>query len=100
MLLLGHRARLVQQLPSGGGLNFHFRELELDRLELVDRLPELPALAGVGHRVVGRTLRDPNRLCRRAEAGALERAERHRQPLAGLADDMLVWTPHLVKDGL
>ena len=81
-------------------LRFHVGQLELDRLELVDRLAELPALAGVGDRVVGRALGDAHGLRGGAQAGALERAERHRQPLADLADHVLLGHSHVVEDRL
>ena len=58
-------------------------------LELVDRLPELAALARVGDGVVGRALGDPDGLGGGAEARALERAERDAQALADLADHVL-----------
>src|SRR3954452_16181120 len=41
-------ARAVEQLARGGGARLHVGELELDALELRDRLPELAALVGVG----------------------------------------------------
>src|SRR5579875_1262971 len=100
MALVGHRARLVQQLARGGRPCFHVGELELDALELVDRLAELPALARVGDRVVGRALRDADRLRGRAETRFLERRERDRQALADLADDVAVRHAHVLEDRL
>src|SRR5215471_720701 len=59
VVLVGHRARLVEQLARGCRAQLHVRELELDPLELVDRLPELAALLRVLDRVVRRALGDP-----------------------------------------
>src|ERR1039458_4350535 len=100
MTLVSHRTCLVQKLAAGGRPRFHIGELELDRLELVDRLPELPALAGVADRVVGRALRDSDRLGGRPQAGALERPERHRKTATHLADHVLVWNTNLIEDRL
>ena len=39
-----HRARPVEQLAGGGGAGLHVRQLELDALEVVDRLSERDAV--------------------------------------------------------
>jgi hypothetical protein len=83
------RARLVEQLARGGGLRLHVGELELDRLELVDGLPELLALARVGGRVVGGALGDADGLSGDAEARVVERAQRDGEALALGADEVL-----------
>src|SRR3954454_564619 len=70
---VGDRARLVEQLAGGGGPRLHVGELELDALELVDGLPELPALARVGGRVVRGALGDADGLGRDAEARVVDR---------------------------
>ena len=82
------------------GPHLHIGELELDRLELVDLLAELAPLARVGHRIVGGPLGDAHRLGRGAQAGALERGQGHRQPLAHLAHDVLGRHPHALEDRL
>src|SRR3954471_5582258 len=69
LVAVGHRARLVQELPGGGGARLHVGELELDPLEVVDRRAERDPLLRVLVGVVGRALRDPDRLGRGAEAG-------------------------------
>ena len=61
---------------------------------------ELPALARVGDRVVGRALRDPDGLRGGAQARALERAQRHRQAPADLADHVRVRHAHVLEDRL
>jgi hypothetical protein len=43
----------VEELAGGGGSGLHVGELELDPLQLVDRLAEGRALACVGGRVIG-----------------------------------------------
>ncbi len=100
MALVGHRAGLVQQLAGGGGADFHVGELELDRLELVDRLAELAALAGVGDGVVGGALGDSDGLGGGAEARALERAERDAQAAADLADHVGLRYANVLEDRL
>ena len=98
--LIGHRAGLVQQLARGRRARFHVGQLELDPLELVDRLAELAALARVADGVVGRALRDSDGLRGGAQARALERAQRDRQALADLADHVLLGHAHVVEDRL
>ena len=70
---VGHGARPVEQLAPGCRAQLHVGELELDRLELVDRLAELPALARVADGVVGRALSQPDRLGAGTQTRALER---------------------------
>src|SRR4051812_46969818 len=84
-----HRARLVEQLARRCRARLHLGELVLDRLELEDRLAERDALLRVLAGVVGRALRDADRLRGGAEARALERAERDGQAAALLADEVL-----------
>src|SRR3954471_13565268 len=93
-----HRARLVQQLAGGGRPGLHLGELELDALEVVDRGAERHPLLRVAVRVVGRALRDPDRLRRRPEPGVLEHGERHRVALALDADHVLGRHAHLLED--
>src|SRR4029077_19362940 len=93
-------ARLVEQLARRGGVRFHVRELELDALELVDRLAELAALLGVAEGVVGGALGDPHRLRGGAETRALESAQRNRQAPADLADHVRRGYADLVEDRL
>ena len=61
-------------------------------------LPNVHALLRVLRGVVGRALGDADRLRGGAEARALERAERDRQALADLADDVLVRDAHVLED--
>src|SRR3954451_17491684 len=67
---VGHRARIVEQLARRGGARLHVGELELDALEVVDRLTEGDALARVRVGVVRRALGDPDRLRSGAEPRA------------------------------
>src|SRR5262245_507697 len=48
----------VDELPPGVDLRRHVGELELDRLEVRDRLPELSPLLRIGDRQVVRALRE------------------------------------------
>src|SRR6476646_7260523 len=88
--LVGHRAGFVEELAGGSGAGLHVGELELDRLQLVDRLAEGDPLGGVAVGVVGRALGDPDRLGGGAEAGALQGAEGDGEALTLLADQVLV----------
>ena len=94
------RARLVEQLARRGALRLHVGELELDRLEGVDRLAELPALARVGGRVVGRALGDAQRLRGDAEPRAVERGHRDLEAPVDLADEVLRGDADVVEDRL
>ncbi len=81
-------------------LSFHVGQLELDPLELVDRLAELLALARVGDGVVSGALRDPDRLGGCTEARTLQGAERDTQPSAHLADHVLLGHAYVLEDRL
>src|SRR4051812_29448534 len=93
-------ARPVEQLARGGRPRLHVGELELHALELGDRLPELPALVGVGDRVVDRALGDPPRLRGDAEPRVVERAERDVHALVDLADQVRGGDADVVEDRL
>ena len=79
----------VEEPARGLALRLHVGEHRGDELVLGDRPPERLARPRVVERVVGRTLRDPERL--RGDAGprAVEDAHRDPEPLALLADDGL-----------
>src|SRR3954452_4999793 len=98
LVAVRHRARLVEQFAGGRRPGLHVGELELDALEVVDRLAERDPLLGVLVRVVGRALGDADRLRRGAQARALEHGERHRQALALDADEVLVRHAHVLED--
>ena len=93
--LVGHRAGFVEELAGGGGAGLHVGELELDPLQVVDRLAEGDPLFRVLVGEVGRALGDADRLRGGAEAGALQRAEGDVEPLADLADHVLLRDPHV-----
>src|SRR3954453_7393664 len=95
---VGDRARLVEQLAGGGGPRLHVGELELDALEVVDRRAERDALLRVLVGVVGRALRDPDRLRRGAQPRPLEHGQRHRVALALGADHVRGRHAHVLED--
>src|SRR4051794_11107162 len=95
---VGHRARLVEQLARGGGAGLHVGELELDRLQVEDRLAEGDALARVLRGVVGRALGDAHGLRGGAQPRALECPERDAQAPALVADEVLVRHPDVLED--
>ena len=68
--------RLVQEGPRRGEPRGHVGQLELDRLEVLDRPAELPALGGVAGGVLQRGAGDPARLGRDPQPPAVERLER------------------------
>src|ERR1035441_9074482 len=85
---------------GGRALGLHVGELELDRLEGVDRLAELLALARVGDRVVGRPLSDAQCLGGDAEPGAIQGRHRDLEAVVDLADHVGGRDPHAVEDRL
>src|SRR5581483_7203608 len=80
--------RLVDEEPRGGELGRHLGDLELDRLELGDLLPELLALLYVIDGGVECSLRDADHLRADADAALVERLDRDLVALADLAEDV------------
>src|SRR4051812_1857269 len=79
----GEQARRV-------GLDLHLGEHALHELEGGDRAVELLALGGVTHRFVEHVLTDAGRPGGHAEAPGVQRAHRHLEPVADLAEDLVV----------
>jgi hypothetical protein len=75
-------------------------ELELDRLELRDRLTELDALLGVVRREVEHGLGQAQGQRRDGDAADLERAEELRETHVGVTDQVVVRHPHVVEGEL
>ena len=67
---------LVHERARGLDLRRHVGELEADRLELGDRLPELHALLGVGERVLERAAGEADRAGGGVDAGDVQAVHR------------------------
>ena len=76
----------MQQGARGGDAHGHVGELELDRLEFLERLAELPALGGVSGRVLERRARDADRLRRDSQAAVVEGLHGVNEPAARVAE--------------
>ena len=109
-LELGHRRLLLERLAGvaqvrgavgeparrlelGGDVG----QLELHRLELRDRLPELHALLGVVGRQVEHGLGQAERQRGDGDAPDLERAQELAEAQVGIADEVVVGHPHVVE---
>src|SRR5882762_1298177 len=95
--------RLVDQEPRRLDPGGHVREQELDRLELGDRLPELPPLARVLERGVQRGLRDSDRHRPDRDAPAVEGLHELLEALAFLAfllEEILLGQLHVLEEEL
>ena len=73
--------RAVHERAAGFDLGGDVRQLELHRLELRDRLPELSALARVGIGEVVRALRDPDAHRRDRDSAAVQDLEELVEPV-------------------
>ena len=71
-------------------LHQHVGEFELDGLELRDRAAELVAFLGVFERLVVGAHRHPHRQRRHRDPAAVEDREELVQPLAALAEQILL----------
>src|SRR5262249_4960164 len=80
--------RLVNERTPGFDLRRHVRELELDRLEPRDRLPELLALPGVREREVVRALRETDAHRGDRDPAAVEDLEELAEARAALAEEV------------
>src|SRR5205085_11936639 len=80
------------------GAGLHVCELELDRLELIDRLAECDPLARILRRAIGRSLRDPDRLRGSAQPRALERRKSDGKALAFCPDHVLGRHAYVLED--
>src|SRR6266700_2731506 len=85
---VGHAPEAVEEPTRRLALGLHVGELRLDQLVLRDRLPHRLARLRVLERVVGRSLRDTERLRRDAGAGAVEDAHRDAEAFALLAEEV------------
>src|SRR5205823_2832281 len=77
---VGHAPVAVEEPARGLALRLHVGELRLDQLVLTERLPHRLARLRVLERIVGRALRDPERL--RPDAGTRTVEDAHRDPEA------------------
>src|SRR5579862_9825099 len=82
--------RAVDELAAGVDLRRHVRELELDRLELRDRLAELPPLLRVGEREVVRALRQADAHRRDRDPAAVENLHELLEAAPALAEEILL----------
>src|SRR5260221_3744670 len=82
LALLLEPGRAIREQPRGVDLGRHVGELELDRVEVADPLPELVSLERIRTRSLVRRARDPDHLGRDADASAIERRYRHGEALA------------------
>ena len=76
--------------PGGVGLNLHVGEHSLDELEACDRLAELDPLLGVLDRRLDAALTDADAAGGDAVATGVKRAHRDLEPVAHLAEHLLV----------
>src|SRR5690606_10956829 len=92
--------RVVDEEPCGLEFRPHLGELELDALELGDRLAELFALLDVAERVVKGALREADHLRADGDPALVQRFDRDLVSLSDLAEDVLLGDDAVVHDQL
>src|SRR5207244_7605569 len=95
---LAQPGRAQREHPRRVDLGPRPREREPDRLELDERLSELPPLTRVSERALDRGTRDPDRLRRDADASAIETGERDAEPAADLDEHRVGADARVVAD--
>jgi len=89
--------RFPDENTSGLDLGRHVDELLLHRLELPDRLPELPALVGVGECEVVAALREPDTHRGHRDAAAVEDLQELLEALSARAEQVRLRHAHALE---
>ena len=98
LMMLLQLCRTVDEQTGVAQLERHLGQLEADGLLLCDRFSKLHALFRIGQRFLISPLCDAQRLCRDADASAVQRSHRDLKALSFLSQQIFLRYTHILED--